>query len=46
MNKAVSFLGRGLCFKHNIGKIRKTIMDYLKNEGIKAEILDGYWGYF
>lgn len=41
MNKAVLSFWKGLCFRHNIGKIRKTIMNYLADEGVKAEIQDG-----
>lgn len=50
MNRAVP-VWKKLFFNSNISRIRKTIMDYLKEEGIKAEMenglmiveLDGYY---
>jgi hypothetical protein len=41
MNKAVLSFWKGLCFRHNIGKIRKAVMNYLTDEGIKTEIQNG-----
>lgn len=41
MNKNVLSGWRSLFFRHNINKIRKTILDYLANEGIDAQVKDG-----
>lgn len=40
MNRAVS-TWKKMFFKNNIGKIRKTVMDYLKEEGVKVEMENG-----
>lgn len=41
MNKAITSFWKGLFFRSNVSKIRKTIMKYLADEGIKSEIEDG-----
>ena len=40
MNRAVS-TWKKLFFKSNISKIRKAIMDYLEEEGIKVKLENG-----
>ena len=40
MNRAIS-TWKKMFFKNNIGKIRKTVMDYLKEEGVKVEMENG-----
>lgn len=40
MNRAVS-MWKKLFFRNNIGRIRKTVVDYLKGEGLKVQIESG-----
>ena len=40
MNKAVPFWKK-MFFKNNVNKIHQKIMDYMKEEGIEAELADG-----
>lgn len=41
MNKAITSFWKRMCFRYDVSRIRKAIMDYLTAEGIQAEVKDG-----
>ena len=41
MNKVIVSFWEKLSFKRNISKVRQAVIDYLKGEGVQAEMKDG-----